>query len=77
MTTYDAKIAYVAANGNATIISEEDFATVEKATKWVSDNLCKIMLDWAEINPNGLIVCGEVYNDEIGFSDLYELKCGL
>lgn len=77
MKTYDAKVVYAISDGNAIIITKGNFTTVEKATKWVSDNLSKIMMRWAEINPNGLIISGEVYNDDDAFSDLYELKCGL
>lgn len=76
MTTYNARIFYVHPKDELNSIKKEGFSTVEDATKWLGEKLGYFMLRWAGINPNGLNITAEVY-DELGFSDLYELKCGL
>lgn len=77
METYNARIIYVTADENTESLIREDFNTVSEATEWVSAKLVWIMMHWADINPYGVTVAAEVYNDDDTFSDLYELKCGL
>lgn len=79
MTSYDARIFYPDTDNKDCTINREGFASVKEATAWLAQKLSWIMMHWAEINPNGVTVTAEVFNDEEGiwFSDLYELKCGL
>lgn len=77
MDTYNVRISYMDTDDNLCYFMNEGFNAVKDATEWVSDKLGRIMMHWGEVNPNGLIVNAEIFNDEGSFSDLYELKCGL
>lgn len=77
METYNARIIYITADENTESLVREGFDTVSEATEWLSAKLGWIIKHWADINPYGVTVAAEVYNDDDTFSDLYELKCGL
>lgn len=77
MTTYNAMVTYVKTTEKTHKGVEYHFDTVEEATEWIAGKLSWLVMNWAKFDPNGIIVAAEVYNEEIGFSDLYELKCGL
>lgn len=77
MVTYNAGIVCFETTGNVYNDVEYNFNTVEEATEWLTNRLSLYIMNWAKIDPNGISIVAEVYNEEIGFSDLYELKCGL
>lgn len=77
METYNARIAYVDTNDHVCSFNSEGFYTVKDATEYIVEKIGWFMLNWAEVNPNGLIVSAEVFNDDDTFSDLYELRCGM
>lgn len=56
------------------------FDSIEDATKWVADTFANLMLNWAMIDKNGIVVHGEVCDegeeDSIGFTNMYDLRCG-
>ncbi len=75
METYIARVMYPLANDTMGSIRQSGFTSVASATEWLSEKLTWFMMNWAEIDPNGITVTAEVFNHN--FSDLYELKCGL
>ena len=77
MDTYIARVMYPLQNGTMGSIRQSGFTTIASATEWVSEKLTWFMMNWGELNPDGMTITAEVYNQSEGFSDMYELKCGL
>lgn len=77
MEVYNARIVYVTLDNIVESLERTGFTSVPDATEWLSAKLGWIMLNWGKISPDGLLVTAEVYDGDNGFSDLYELKCGL
>lgn len=77
--TYKAGV-YFNINGAMMRYEKRGFDTVKEATEWLHNAFKWFMLNWATINDSGLIIDGEVTDDlpenSIGFSDIYELRCG-
>lgn len=63
------------ADGGRCVYERDGFDNVVDATKWIADRFTYLMLHWADIDENGIIVWGEV-TDGKSFSDGYELHCG-
>lgn len=63
------------ANGGRLVHERDGFDNVADATKWIAERITYLMLHWADIDENGIIVWGEV-TDGKSFSDGYELHCG-
>lgn len=76
MVTYNARILYHNVDESCFSVSKEGFDAVKDATVWLAREMGCIMCRWAEINPDGLTISGEVFNDYENFSDIFELKCG-
>ena len=54
------------------------FSSVQDATNWAASKLGYIMCNWGNICPDGFNVVVEVCDvDEVFYSDMYELRCGL
>ena len=66
------------ADGGRLVFERDGFDNVADATKWISDRFTYLMLHWADIDENGIIVWGEVTDgtNGISYSDGYELHCG-
>lgn len=77
METYVARIVYALPDDNVKSFERTGFSNVPDATEWLSAKLGWIMMNWGEINSNGLTVFAEVFNDDDSFSDMYELRCGM
>lgn len=77
MEVYTAQVSYNLPNNTIGSIRQSGFDTVASATEWLSEKLTWFLMNWAEINPDGITVVAEVYNQRENFSDMYELKCGL
>lgn len=77
MSIYTARVVYPLENSTMGSVRQSGFDTVASATEWLSEKLTWFLMNWAEINPDGITVVAEVYNQIENFSDMYELKCGL
>lgn len=77
--TYKGLVSYKIENEKYTH-EHGGFDSVTDATNWVANRLTYFMLHWGEIDENGLIVyaevCDEGEENSIGFTDMYELRCG-
>lgn len=74
---YKGIVTYQANDGRC-VYECNGFDKVADATKWIADRFAYLMLHWADIDENGIIVWGEVTNvtNGISYSDGYELHCG-
>ena len=48
-----------------------------EATRWVSEYFLMFMVNWSRINPEGIVVHGEVINEREGVVDSFSVSCGL
>ena len=57
--------------------SRTDFVSYVEATRWISEYFLLFMVNWSRIDPNGMVVHGEVINDGEGVVDSFSVSCGL
>ena len=78
--TYKAGV-YYEANGGKMRYERGGFNTVKEATEWLHNAFKLFMLNWATIDEYGIKIYGEVCDEtpenSIGFTDIYELSCGM
>lgn len=76
---YNARVYCVCASGSEhALYTFEGFNSYDDAIKWVSKKFFQLMTHWADIDENGIVIFGEVYDEnEEHFSELHELRCGL
>lgn len=78
--TYKAGV-YYEANGATMKYERGGFNTVKEATEWLHNAFKWFMLNWATIDEYGIKIYGEVCDEapenSMGFTDIYELTCGM
>lgn len=74
--TYKGCVSYKNSCGHKYTCECSGFETVEDATMWVGEQFAHLMLNWGEIDEEGIVVNAEVCDENGGFSDLYTLRCG-
>ena len=59
-------------------VRQRGFRDVSDARDSIADAFCTYMSNWPEIDEDGLTVTAEISREgEDGFSDMYELRCGI
>lgn len=74
---YTASVSYETSNESYNHTKIDAFTSSQDALEWVAQEIARLMVEWYKIDKDGFVIVGKIVNDDLGFDEMHEIRCGV
>ena len=74
---YTASVSYETSNESYNHTKIDAFTSSQDALEWVAQEVARLMVEWYKIDEDGFVIVGKIVNDDLGFDEMHEIRCGV
>lgn len=74
---YTASVSYETSNESYNHTKIDAFTSSQDALEWVAQEVARLMVEWCKIDEDGFVIVGKIVNDDLGFDEMHEIRCGV
>lgn len=75
--SYTASVSYETDKERYNHAKTDAFTSSQESLEWVAQEVARLMVEWYKIDKDGFVIVGKIVNDDLGFDEMHEIRCGV
>lgn len=75
--SYTASVSYETDKERYNHTKTDAFTSSQDALEWVAQEVARLMVKWYEIDEDGFVIVCNIVDNDLGFDEMHEVRCGV
>ena len=75
--SYTASVSYETDKERYNHAKTDAFTSSQEALEWVAQEVARLMVKWYEIDEDGFVIVCNIVDNDLGFDEMHEVRCGV